>query len=179
VPTVTPAPATDVDTDWAAGRARAQRVATVPAPVDISLPTLDVSAEIVPVRVDAEGVLGVPENPSTVGWWRRGAVPSDTEGTVVLDVHLDSRTYGRGPFAAATSLRPGDEAIVTDKSGVTHTYEVVAVTTYEKSVLPYEELFAQTGPRRMVLVTCGGEYRASQGGWDSNVVITFEPTSGQ
>jgi hypothetical protein len=180
VPTTTPTPAaapTGEAPDWTAVSGRAQRVATVAAPTEIALPTIGVTADIVPVRVDADGVLGVPENPSTVGWWRRGAAPGDPEGTVVLDVHLDSRTYGRGPFAAATSLRRGDDVVVTDKAGVDHTYEVSGVTTYKKTALPYEELFTQDGPPRMVLVTCGGQYRASQGGWDSNVVVVFEPVA--
>jgi hypothetical protein len=52
---------------------------------------------------------------------------------------------------------------------------VAAVETYLKERLPYERLFDQSGPPRVVLVTCGGEYRRDAGGWDSNVVVTFTP----
>jgi hypothetical protein len=41
--------------------------------------------------------------------------------------------------------------------------------------LPYEELFRQSGPERVVFVTCGGTYNRSGGGWDSNVEVTFRP----
>lgn len=122
-----------------------------------------------------DGVLGVPERPTTVGWWAGGASPTDAQGTVVLDVHLDSRRYGRGPFGKATQLAAGDVVTVTDSAGKRHDYRVTSVDTYRKTALPYDELFAQTGPARMVLVTCGGTYRRDAGGWDSNVVVAFEP----
>ena len=51
-----------------------------------------------------------------------------------------------------------------------------SVETYSKEVLPYEELFAQDGPGRVVPVTCGGTYRSSAG-WDSDVVVTLTPVS--
>jgi sortase (surface protein transpeptidase) len=140
----------------------------------IDLPTIGISAPIVPVSVE-DGVLEVPPSVSTVGWWRRGASPKDSEGTVVLDVHRDSRKEGRGPFASAERLSPGDQVSLIDADGVTHSYRVTTVTTYAKTALPYAELFRQDGPARMVLVTCGGAYDKSGGGWDSNVVVEFEP----
>ncbi len=152
---------------------RATRFVSAASPTSIDLPTLDIRASIVPVNVD-DGVLEVPPSVSTVGWWRNGATPKDRQGTVVLDVHRDSRAEGRGPFAAAEALLPGDEAAVTDDEGVTHRYRVTDVTSYKKASLPYAELFRQDGPARMVLVTCGGTYDRSGGGWDSNVVVEFE-----
>ena len=52
--------------------------------------------------------------------------------------------------------------------------EVADVVTYEKAVLPYAELFNQSGPERVVLMTCGGQFDP-QTGWDSNVVVVMTP----
>lgn len=62
-----------------------------------------------------------------------------------------------------------------DADGRDHGYLVESVDSYVKAALPYERLFAQDGPARVVLVTCGGTYRRDAGGWDSNVVVTFAP----
>jgi sortase (surface protein transpeptidase) len=161
---------------WSDRSGRGSVVDFTPAPTRIDLPSIGVSAPIVPVSVEPDGQLQVPDSVRTVGWWRRGAAPADTEGTVVLDVHRDTRAEGRGPFAQAERLRRGDGVTVTDDEGVEHRYRVTSVEVFRKVALPYEELFTQDGPARMVLVTCGGVYRASQGGWDSNVVVVFEPT---
>ena len=92
---------------------------------------------------------------------------------MVLAAHLDSKKYGVGPFARATNLAVGDRMELRDEDGTIHRYRVEAVDTFVKTALPYEDLFRQSGPERVVLVTCGGVYRAENGGWDSNVVVTF------
>ena len=94
-----------------------------------------------------------------------------------MTAHLDSRQYGTGPFARAKDLQPGAQMGLTDKEGVERNYLVSGVETYRKQALPYERLFSQDGPERVVLVTCGGTYDRDSGGWDSNVVVTFIPVA--
>jgi hypothetical protein len=143
------------------------------APVGLTIPAIDVDSEVVPVGTE-DGVMQIPPEPWVVGWWSDGVGPGGGRGTVVLDAHLDSREYGKGPFTRAKDLEVGALATVTDDAGGTHDYVVTEVVTYEKVELPYEELFAQDGPERVVLVTCGGSYHTGSG-WDSNVVVVMEP----
>jgi hypothetical protein len=144
-----------------------------PSPSRLSMPSINVDAEVVPVSAP-DGVLEVPPDPRVVGWWSGGAQPGDQEGSVVLDVHLDSVEHGFGPFAAVHHLEPGDPAQVVGADGSDHDYTVVDVVTYEKTVLPHAELFRRDGPPKAVLVTCGGEFDPVHG-WDSNVVVVMEP----
>jgi hypothetical protein len=128
---------------------------------------------VVPVSTENR-VLQIPAEPWVVGWWSGGVGPGTGTGAVVLTAHLDSRTYGTGPFVRAKQLQPGAPATLMDDNGETHSYTVSEVVTYEKEILPYEELFSQEDPEKVVLVTCGGSYDPN-GGWDSNVVVTFVP----
>lgn len=173
-PVTAPATASADPSPRAARVRRAEREAPAP-PSALVLPTIEISADVVPVDAGDDGVLDVPPDPRVVGWWSGGARPGQGRGAVVLDVHLDSRTYGKGPFARATDLIVGDPITVIDEADRKLHYTVESVETYEKTRLPYETLFAQDGPERVVLVTCGGVYRPDQGGWDSNVVVTFVP----
>ena len=75
----------------------------------------------------------------------------------------------------AKDLHVGAPMTLRDNQGDAQHYRVSAVETYLKQVLPYEEIFAQSGSPRVVLVTCGGQYDRDAGGWDSNVVVTFTP----
>lgn len=112
----------------------------------------------------SDGALVPPDDVSTLGRWDAGARPGSRTGTVVLVVHRDSDTQGRGPFAALEELPAGAQVTL---SGLT--YRLDRVVTYAKGDLPSERVFRQDGPERLVIVTCGGSY--SDGlGWDSNVV---------
>lgn len=144
-----------------------------PSPSRLSMSSIGIDAEIVPVTA-TERVLEVPEEPWVVGWWSGGAEPGDDEGSVVLDVHLDTLEHGFGPFTAVHDLEPGDPVTITGHNGREHVYAVADVVTYEKTVLPYAELFDQDGPPKAVLVTCGGDFDPTAG-WDSNVVVLMEP----
>jgi sortase (surface protein transpeptidase) len=144
------------------------------APDLITIPAIDVRSNVQPVGT-VDRVLQIPPKPWEVGWWGAGVGQGSDHGTTVLVAHLDSRTYGVGPFARAKDLRVGAPMTLRDAQGDAQRYRVSAVDTYLKQVLPYEEIFAQTGPPRVVLVTCGGQYNADAGGWDSNVVVTFTP----
>jgi sortase (surface protein transpeptidase) len=145
----------------------------VPSPTELHMPSIGVSADVVPVVAD-DRVLDVPDDPRVVGWWSAGASPGDAEGTVVMDVHLDTAEAGEGPFAAVHDLEVGDSAEIVGFDGGTHTYQVTEVSVYDKTVLPYAELFRQEGPPQAVLVTCGGRFDPVQG-WDSNVVVVMSP----
>lgn len=143
-------------------------------PQRLLIDAIDADQPIEPVQVDTEFVLGVPEDPAIIGWWEGGAAPGAGTGTVVLDAHVDSREYGKGPLSRATELAPGDRATVISEGG-TREYVVEAVRSYEKVVLPWEELFAQELEERMVLITCGGDFDAERRSYRSNIVVFFTP----
>lgn len=128
-----------------------------------------------PSRHRPNGVLDVPPEPWVVGWWSDGVAPGAGTGTVVLDAHLDSHQYGTGPFARVSDLTAGDPATIRDNAGGSHQYQVSEVATYQRTALPVEDLFRQTRPERVVLVTCGGTYRPDAGGWDSNIIVILVP----
>jgi hypothetical protein len=143
-------------------------------PQRLLIEAIDADQPIVPVQVDAQAVLGVPEDPRVIGWWEGGAAPGAGTGTVVFDAHVDSRQYGKGPLSRAQELRPGERATVLSEGG-TREYAVEAIREYEKVVLPWQELFAQDLEERMILITCGGDFDAERRSYRSNIVVFFTP----
>lgn len=143
-------------------------------PVGIRIPAIDIDSAVDDVGTE-DRVLQLPPQPWVVGWWRDGARRGGNPGTIVLAAHLDSGDYGTVPFARAGDLPRGAAAAMVDAQGLTHRHRVERVDTFRQAALPCEDLFRQSGPERVVLVTCGGTYGRSHGGWDSNVVVTFLP----
>jgi hypothetical protein len=157
------------------------RTAVVPAPtvvaaapVGLSMPDRHVTAPVVPVEVDADGAVGVPDPPTTVGWWSSGARPGDPSGTVVIVGHIDSRTAGIGTLAVLPALESGEPIEVRGADGHTVRYRVVARRQFHKADLP-GEVFAQDGPARLVLITCGGPFDRKRRSYEDNVVVYALP----
>lgn len=147
------------------------------APTSVRLPSIGVDAAIVPVGVDPDGSMTIPEDVSTVGWYRWGAAPGSDDGTVVLSGHVDSRTQGRGAFFDLRIVEVGDEVTVTDEDGTTTTWQVTGRRTFQKESLPITDLFRRDGGRRLVLITCGGDFDRAARSYDSNVVVEAQPVT--
>ena len=119
------------------------------------------------------GVLDVPQSIDRVGWWRDGAVPGATAGTILLGGHVDSARRGAGAFYALKGARRGDT--ITVRSGdTTRSYRVTSLRRVRKAALP-TSIFTRTGARRLVLVTCGGPFDAKTKRYRDNVIVTALP----
>lgn len=147
----------------------------VPVPRSISIPTLDVAARIVPVGLEADGAIEIPDDVDLVGWYELGVPPGADRGSAVLVAHRDGRGQGRGVFYELGSMDVGDRVRVRDDSGDLLAFEVVARESLRKKGLPYDELFTAYGPPRLTLISCGGEYDADRGGYQDNIIVTAVP----
>ena len=122
-----------------------------------------------------DGELKVPTNVEHVGWWDGSADAGDPFGSTVIAGHVDSATQGIGFFARLLRIKVGAK-VTLEGSGHRLSYKVVAVQTVAKRALASDSAaFAQTGPHRLVLITCTGNYRRDQGGYESNLVVTGQP----
>jgi sortase (surface protein transpeptidase) len=145
------------------------------APARIELPTLGVEAEVVPVGVDEAGLMEIPQDVDTVGWYRFGPAPGSAAGSSVLSGHVDDYRQGSGVFARIGDLEPGATVRVTDTSGAVREFQVIAREEWSKGEVPLDRLFDRGGESRLVLITCGGSFNSSTLGYDDNIAITATP----
>ena len=118
-----------------------------------------------------DGVLIPPADPRTLGWWSDGALPGAVRGGALVTGHTVHT--GGGQLDDLEQVRRGDQVRVRTDKGVIG-YRVTQVRIYRKATLARDaqEVFSQTGPGRLVLVTCED--------WDgsrylSNVVVLADP----
>ena len=181
---VPPAPAPDVAPTAGAETAAAASAVARPAPVvpeagpddpaRIRVGSIEVDAPVVPVGVDNAGLMEVPEDVRTIGWYRFGAAPGE-DGSAVLSGHVDDRVQGRGAFFELVNTAAGDTVEVDTGDGSTLTYRVDSVRNFGKEELPLEEVFQRSGPPRLVLITCGGPFDRTTGSYQENIVVTAVP----
>lgn len=149
--------------------------AVVPAPVRVSVADAGIDVPVIPVGVDANDAMELPEDPAVAGWYRFGPGPQSPEGRAVISAHVDMPGYGIGPFSRIRDLAQGTLIEVTDDTGKLTRYRLDSVTYYRKADLPVDDLFARSGSPTLVLITCGGPFDASIGRYQDNVVALATP----
>lgn len=157
--------------------ARPVVVGTVRVPVRLRIPAIGVSAPVLPVGVQAGGLLAVPPDPTVIGWWAGGGFPGAPAGATVLDGHIDSAARGPGALLRLQDLRPGDGVTVV-AGGRAYRYRVAALRAYPKASLPAAAIFAQRVTPRLVIVSCGGPYDQATGHYLDNIVAYAVPADG-
>ena len=137
----------------------------------VVIPALGVDAPLTP-EVVSNGALTIPGDVGTVGAWTGSAALTSTTGTVLLAGHIDNINQGPGALHDLYLLQPGDKVFVR-LHGVSTTWQIVTLGSYPKSEIPQDLFDGSQGPRRLVLVTCGGQIH--NGEYDQNVVATAVP----
>lgn len=147
------------------------------SPASIRIPTIDVNSPVRPVGVDENNAVEVPPDIFTIGWYRFGVPPGSAVGSAVLVGHRDGREQGHGAFYDLGALHRGDPVVVLTDSGERLTYRVVSRDAVPKLEFPKEaaDLFAIDGRPRLTLISCGGYYDSSNGGYQDNIVVTAVP----
>ncbi len=151
------------------------RTAAPFTPTRLRVPRLGVDAPVVPMTVQPDGLLAVPDDVDTIGWWSAGAAAAAPSGTVVLVGHVDSARQGPGAFFGLRTLQPGDRVILSSADDRTAAYTVAARRQYLKSALPSGEVFGQHTTPRLVLVTCGGRFNRETRHYSDNIVVYAVP----
>jgi sortase (surface protein transpeptidase) len=169
-----PAGSADSPQEPTSAVAAVETPATAPAsplakPVELSIPRIDVRTRLMGLGLEKDGSVEVPENAAVAGWFRRGPPPGSRGSSVILG-HVDSPT-GPAVFYRLRELRPGDRMAVRLDDGTLARFRVRAVETYANEDFPAQKVYGRQGRSQLNLVTCGGDYDAAQGGYQSNVVV--------
>ena len=135
----------------------------------LEIDTIAVSTSLVKLGLMPDRTVEVPSNADLAGWFRRGPKPGRRGSAVILG-HVDS-VEGPAVFARLQELRPGDLVQVERADGSTVRFEVRRSVTYANDKFPANRVYGAQGARRLNLVTCGGVYDASRGGYQSNLVV--------
>lgn len=146
------------------------------APNHLYIPALGVYGRIDQKTGDlVDGSLTLPQA-NEVTRWKGGSNVTSDKGNILIAGHV-SWNGVRGLVYPLVNIKAGNLAYVTDGEGNREEFQLQTATTIKKSALP-KEVWDTTGPKQLVVVTCGGDiYRRSDGSlhFDSNVIATFVP----
>ncbi len=153
-------------------------VPATPLPVRLRIPSLHVDTSLEHLGRGKSGAIQVPRHWLRAGWYENSARPGEP-GAAVLLGHVDS-PHGPAVFAALSTVRRGAHILLDRADGSSVGFRVMRVEVHKRTRFPKVRVYWPTLQRELRLITCGGQYVGSRGGYQSNVVVfaTAEPTAG-
>lgn len=142
-------------------------------PKYISLPTINTAGYVQRVGVDQNKQVAVPNNINMAGWFTNSVVPGQ-KGLSIIDGHVSGR-YHDAIFKNLINLKSGDQFQVTLGSNKVLNYKVINIQSV--SVVQSASVLFSQDPKvssQLNLITCGGNYDASQQSFDHRVIIYSE-----
>lgn len=147
---------------------------TAERPLNLRLPSGSLLAVDI-AETDPQGLLVIPELVDRAGWWRGGARLGDPFGAIVIAAHVDSFTEGIGPIAELLDAEAGD-VVRLEGLNLSQSFEISSATFVPRtSLADHAETLSFVGGHRLVLITCGGPYDQSRGGYRDNLVVVAGP----
>lgn len=141
-------------------------------PAALTIPSLEINADVISVGLLEDGAMEVPENVNEVGWFEPGIKPGQI-GNAVLAGHVDSYE-GPAIFFELRDLQKGDEIIVTGEKGEELTFAVTSLESYATDAAPIEKIFGPSDSRHLNLITCTGSFNRDSGEYPDRLVVYTE-----
>jgi sortase A len=138
-------------------------------PQILHIPKLGIDAPIELVGQTGSGAMDVPKAWDNVGWYEPGTRPGE-KGSAVIAGHLDSNT-GKAVFWDLHMLQSGDAIEVHDDRGNVHTFVVERKEAHDDSTAPLHKIFAESGERRLNLITCDGTWSEREQRYSKRLVV--------
>lgn len=142
-------------------------------PARLRIPSLNINAKVESVGVKDDGTMATPSNFDNVAWYSPGAKPGG-QGSAVIAGHVNNALLRSGVFEHLSQIKTGDYVTVEDSVGKAVVYRVTSMAVYESDA-PTDALFAVTGPSRLVLITCDGDWIPALRSYDKRLVVIAEP----
>jgi LPXTG-site transpeptidase (sortase) family protein len=138
-------------------------------PATLLIPKVGVRATVEQLTVDSNGDMASPQNVNDVGWYAPGVAPGQN-GDAVVDGHLNWYGVPEAVFFNLRHLQPGDQVDVISQGGVTLHFQVTNSTSVSRTATP-AGLFATSGPARLTLITCAGDWNVGAGEYDQRLLV--------
>ena len=174
-PAATPTPVPTAAVDVPVQSSTLTAAIPIIPPVRIRVPSVEIDIPVGPVGVEEDGLMEIPEDIRTAGWYQYGPAPGSVNGSAVITAHVDSFEQGLGPFAYLKQLSAGADIIVTTADGAEFVYIVESVQNVERTQLPLGQVFDRAGVPRLVLITCGGQFDENVRTYSDNIVVIANP----
>jgi LPXTG-site transpeptidase (sortase) family protein len=140
------------------------------SPIRLKIPVINVDSTIEYVGIDKDGTMGVPQGPSNVAWYNLGPRPGEV-GSAVIAGHSGWKDGIPAAFDNLYKVSIGDKIYVEDNLGVTNTFIVRAMKTYNPNEDAFIVFNSSDNKAHLNLITCSGLWDKIEKDHSSRLVI--------
>lgn len=139
--------------------------ASAAKPASISIPSIKLHSNIVPMGILPNGDLDVPSGKTnSIGWYAAGTTPGEV-GSAVLDAHVYAA------FKNLHSAKVGQDIFVTMDSGAVLHFKITQKKTLPLNKISADEFFNDTSGKNLHLITCAGTYSRATGTYSHRLLV--------
>lgn len=153
------------------------------APVGVDIPTIDAHSSLIPLGLNADGSIKVPEvhHPQQASYYcvedkthpericSSGVVPGQV-GPAVIVGHVDG-AHQKGIFYRLKEVQVGDTVQVREANGSTLSFVVYRVLSAAKTQFPASVVYGDTTTPELRLITCTGNFVGGKLGYANNLIV--------
>lgn len=148
---------------------------SIPEPISLKIPTIDIETNIELVGNDAKGNMDVPKDAANVAWYEPGYTPGQN-GNAVLAGHFDDPNGDPAVFYDLEKLQVGDTVEVTDKENKSYIFTVIGKESYPVDEFPISTVFGPSEKPHLNLITCEGSFNTEAETYSHRLVVFTELT---
>lgn len=138
------------------------------APEMLSIPSIELEAEVTHLGVTDTGEMAVPDNGEELSWFSPGYQPGQ-RGRAVIAGHVDDLD-GPAVFWDLTELEPGDEIIVSGEDRELR-FKVHTMESVPLDLADVDSVFGYHSSPELVLITCSGTYDYDRGTREERLIV--------
>lgn len=137
-------------------------------PISLSIPSIDLEAQVQHLGTTETGEMAVPDNIEDVSWFSPGYEPGEN-GRAVIAGHVDG-VDGPAVFWDLSKLQLGDEIVVQNKDKSLK-FKVHTMESIPLDLADITKVFGYTSSPELVLITCSGTYDFDRGTREERLIV--------
>lgn len=139
-------------------------------PARLVIPVLNVDSIVEYVGVTNGGEMDVPKGPTSTGWFDLGPRPGE-QGSAVISGHFGWKNGIPAVFDNLNKLKKGDKIYTTDDKGMSTTFTVREIRSYDRNADASEVFGSNDGKAHLNLVTCQGVWNKAKKSYSERLVV--------
>ena len=139
-------------------------------PTSISIPSQNISANIIPVGQTEDGSIQMPPLFDwTTGWYQDSPMPGQIGPSIIVG-HVDNYK-NISVFWRLRYVQPGDMINITRQDGRTIYFKVAALEQFDQASFPTSKVYGNIPNAGLRLITCGGSFNNSTASYTQDTVV--------
>ncbi len=138
-------------------------------PVELTIPSIELSSTLSVVGKTSDGEIEVPKDYTKAGWYRFSPTPGEL-GPAIIVGHLDN-IYGQAVFWRLSELVPGQIIKISRQDKKIAKFVVTHVKQFPQNNFPTDEVYGDLDYAGLRLITCGGTFNYLTQHYSDNTVV--------